>query len=57
MVGEQRARWEIIQSDVAEVGKGQAGQNLVDLVGDSIPYLKSKGRLLEDLNRRMTKDR
>lgn len=42
---------EIIQSDVADIGKSQAGQNLAALAGDSIPYLKSKGRLLEDLNK------
>lgn len=42
---------EIIQSDVADVGKGQAGQNLVALARDSIPYLPSKGRLWEDLTR------
>lgn len=44
----------LIQSDVVRGGKGQAGQNLVDLVGDFNLYLK--GRPLEDLNRGMTKD-
>lgn len=43
---------EVIQSDV-EVDKDQAGPNLL---GDLILYLKSKGKLLKDLNRGMTKD-